>query len=210
MSEVQSGQNEPGAAKRNPLRLALAGVILVGVAAVLYVIATASFKPQGPADLTEFKKGTLAKLDVPASPRAAPATVFTSLDGKPATLADFKGRVVVMNLWATWCAPCKAEMPTLAKLQAAYATQPLTVLPISVDRDSDLNLVHAEMVANPPLKTYRDPSYKLSFDLEPRAAGYPTTVIYDRQGRERARLSGPADWSAPEVRALVEKLLSEK
>ncbi len=210
MNEVQSGQNEPGAVKRNPLRLALAGVILVGVAAVLYVIATASFKPQGPADLREFKKGTLEKLDVPASPRAAPATVFTSLDGKPATLADFKGRVVVMNLWATWCAPCKAEMPTLAKLQAAYATQPVTVLPISVDRDSDLNLVQAEMAANPPLTTYRDPSYKLSFALAPKAGGFPTTVIYDRQGRERARMTGPADWAAPEVRGLVERLLAEK
>lgn len=210
MSEVQSGQNGAEAKKRSPMRIALAGVILVGVAAVLYVIVSASFKPSGPADLTEFKKGALEKLDVPATPRLAPATVFTSIDGKPTTLADFKGRVVVMNLWATWCAPCKAEMPTLAKLQAAYATQPLTVLPISVDRDSDLNLVKEEMAANPPLVSYRDPSYKLSFDLQPRAQGYPTTVIYDRQGRERARLAGPADWSAPEMRGLVEKLLAEK
>jgi thiol-disulfide isomerase/thioredoxin len=207
MSEVQS---EAAAKKRNPVRLALGGVILVGVAAVLYVIASASFKPSGPADLTEFKKGTLEKLDVPATPRAAPTTVFTSLDGKPTTLADFKGRVVVMNLWATWCAPCKAEMPTLAKLQAAYATQPVTVLPITVDRDGDLNLVNEEMAANPPLKTYRDPGYKISFALQPRAQGYPTTVIYDRQGRERARMAGPADWSGPEARGIVEKLLAEK
>jgi len=207
MSEVQS---EAAAKKRNPVRLALGGVVLVGVAAVLYVIASASFKPSGPADLREFKKGTLEKLDVPATPRPAPDTVFASLDGKPATLADFKGRVVVMNLWATWCAPCKAEMPTLAKLQAAYATQPVTVLPISVDRDSDLNLVNEEMAANPPLKTWRDPGYKLSFALEPKAAGYPTTVIYDRQGRERARMAGPADWSSAEAKGIVEKLLAEK
>ncbi|NQE63007.1 TlpA disulfide reductase family protein [Caulobacter sp. RHG1] len=207
MNEVQSGQSGP---KRNPIRLALGGVILVGVAAILYVIASASFKPSGPADLTEFKKGTLEKLDVPSTPRPAPYTAFTSLDGKSATLADFKGRVVVMNLWATWCAPCRAEMPTLAKLQAVYATQPVTVLPISVDRDGDLNLVNEEMAANPPLKTYRDPSYKLSFALDPKAGGFPTTVIYDRQGRERARMTGPADWSSPEARGLVEKLLAEK
>jgi thiol-disulfide isomerase/thioredoxin len=207
MNEVQSGA---GAPKRNPLKWAISGVALVGAAAVLYVIASASFKPHGPADLREFKKASLEKLDVPAAPRVAPDTVFTSLDGKPTTLADFKGRVVVMNLWATWCAPCKAEMPTLAKLQAAYATQPVTVLPISVDRDSDLNLVNEEMAANPPLKTYRDPGYKLSFAMEPRAAGYPTTVIYDRQGRERARMAGPADWSSPEAKGIVEKLLAEK
>lgn len=207
MSEVQS---EAAAKKRNPVRMVLGGVILVGVAAVLYVIASASFKPSGPADLTEFKKGTLEKLDVPTAPREAPATVFTTLDGKPTTLADFKGRVVVMNLWATWCAPCKAEMPTLAKLQAAYATAPVTVLPISVDRDGDLNLVNEEMAANAPLKSWRDPGYKVSFALNPRAQGYPTTVIYDRQGRERARMSGPADWSGPEARGIVEKLLAEK
>ncbi|MET3666360.1 TlpA disulfide reductase family protein [Caulobacter sp. 1776] len=210
MNEVHLVEDGKAAPKRNPLVWAISGVALVGVAAVLYVIASASFKPHGPADLREFKKGTLEKLDVPAVPRAAPDTVFTSLDGKPATLADFKGRVVVMNLWATWCAPCKAEMPTLAKLQAAYATQPVTVLPITVDRDSDLNLVNEEMAANPPLKAYRDPGYKVSFALEPRAAGYPTTVIYDRQGRERARMSGPADWSGPEARGIVEKLLAEK
>jgi thiol-disulfide isomerase/thioredoxin len=210
MNEVHLVENGKAAPKRNPLVWAISGVALVGVAAVLYVIATASFKPHGPADLREFKKGTLEKLDVPATPRAAPDTVFTTLDGKPTTLADFKGRVVVMNLWATWCAPCKAEMPTLAKLQATYATAPVTVLPISVDRDGDLNLVNEEMAANPPLKSWRDPGYKISFALQPRAQGYPTTVIYDRQGRERARMAGPADWSSPEAKGIVEALLAER
>jgi thiol-disulfide isomerase/thioredoxin len=206
MSEVQSG----GAPKRGGLKWAIGAVMLVGVVAVLYVIAQASFKPAELADLKEFKKGSLAKLDVPAQPRAAPATVFTDMDNQPHTLADFKGQVVVMNLWATWCAPCKKEMPTLAKLAGAYAAQPLKVLPISVDRDSDVNLIQAEMAANRPLVSFRDKSYKMSFDLEPRAAGYPTTVIYDKQGRERARVSGEADWSSPEARGLVEALLAEK
>lgn len=208
MSEFQSDRDE-AARKLGPLKWVIGAALLIGVAAVLYVIASASFKPAGVVDLKEFKKASLEKLDVPAQPRAAPATVFTDGAGKPHTLADFKGQVVVMNLWATWCAPCKKEMPTLGKLQAAYATQPLKVLPISVDRDSDLNLVQAEMAANPPLQVYRDPGYKLSFQLEPRAAGYPTTVIYDKQGRERARLSGDADWSSPEARGLVEALLRE-
>lgn len=210
MSEIQSGENGTGAAKRNPLKWAIGAAMLVGVAAVLYVIVAASFKPSGPANLNEFKRASLAKLDVPASPRAAPGTTFFDEAGKPVTLADFKGQVVVMNLWATWCAPCKKEMPTLAKLAAVYATQPFKVLPVSVDRDADLNLAQAEMAANPPLKLYRDPSYRMSFEMEPRAAGYPTTVVYDKQGRERARLSGDADWSSPEARALVEKLLAER
>jgi len=209
MSEVQSDDNGTGAGKRNVLKWAIGAVMLVGVAAVLYVIAAASFKSSGPADLNQFKRASLAKLEVPAEPRAAPGTTFFDEAGKPLTLADFKGQVVVMNLWATWCAPCKKEMPTLAKLAAVYAVQPLKVLPVSVDRDSDLNLAQAEMAANAPLKLYRDPSYKISFELEPRAQGYPTTVVYDKQGRERARLAGEADWSSPEARALVETLLAE-
>ena len=208
MNEFQSDREE-AARKLGPLKWIIGAVLLIGVAAVLYVIASASFKPASAADLKDFKKASLEKLEVPPVPRAAPATVFTDMDGKPHTLAEFKGQVVVMNLWATWCAPCKREMPTLAKLQALYATQPVKVLPISVDRDSDLNLIQAEMAANPPLQSYRDPGYKMSFELEPRAAGYPTTVIYDKQGRERARLAGDADWSSKEARGLVEALLSE-
>jgi thiol-disulfide isomerase/thioredoxin len=208
MSEFQSDREE-AARKLGPLKWVIGAVLLIGVAAVLYVIAQASFKPAGVADLKEFKKASLEKLDVPAQPRGQPATVFADGAGKSLTLADFKGQVVVMNLWATWCAPCKKEMPTLAKLQARYATQPLKVLPISVDKDVDLNLVQAEMAANAPLQVYRDKDYKMSFDLEPRAAGYPTTVVYDKQGRERARMSGEADWSSPEARALVEALLRE-
>lgn len=208
MNEVQSS----GDAKQKPglLKWAIGAVMLIGVAAVLYVMVSASFKPAGVADLKEFKKGSLAKLEVPAEPRGQPTTVFTDGAGKKLTLADFKGQVVVMNLWATWCAPCKVEMPTLAKLQAVYATQPLKVLAISVDRDSDLNLVQAQMTANAPLQVYRDPGYLLSFALEPRSEGFPTTVVYDRQGRERARLSGEADWSSPEARGLIEALLAEK
>ena len=133
MSEFQSDREE-AARKLGPLKWVIGAVLLIGVAAVLYVIAQASFKPAGVVDLKEFKKASLEKLDVPAQPRAAPATVFTDGAGKELTLADFKGQVVVMNLWATWCAPCKKEMPTLGKLQAAYATQPLKVLPIELPR----------------------------------------------------------------------------
>jgi thiol-disulfide isomerase/thioredoxin len=207
MNQVQSG--EGGAGKRNVLKWAIGAVLLIGVAAVLYVIASASFKPAGVADLNEFKKASLAKLDVPAQPRAAPTAPFFDAAGKSVTLADFKGRVVVMNLWATWCAPCKTELPTFGRLQAAYATQPLDVVAITVDKDADLNLVQATLATAPPLKLYRDPGYKVSWALDPKSEGFPTTVVYDKQGRERARLTGPAEWDGPEARALVEALLRE-
>ena len=208
MSEIQSDKNE-AARKLGPMKWAIGAVLLIGVAAVLYVIAQASFKPAGAVDLNEFKKASLAKLDVPAQPRAAPDAAFADASGKSVTLADFKGRVVVMNLWATWCGPCKVELPTFGKLQAAYATQPLDVVAITVDKDVDMNLVQAALAGAPPLKLYRDPGYKVSWGLNPHSEGFPTTVIYDKQGRERARLAGPAEWDSPEARALVEALLRE-
>lgn len=204
MGEVQAGERRPGF-----LKWAIVIAALIGVAAVLYVIGAASFKPKQAADLSDLKRGALVKLVFPQEPTPAPDVAFTGPDGKPVTLADFRGQVVVMNLWATWCPPCKVEMPTLAKLQAAYAVQPMQVVAITVDKDQDMNLVRQELAANQPLKLYRDPGYKVAFGLKPRAQGFPTTVIYDRKGIERARLSGAADWSSPEARELVERLLRE-
>ena len=204
MSEVQPEKPSP-----DLLKWASRGAALIGVAAVLYVIAAASFKPAETADLRDFKRGELAKLEVPATPRPGPTTPFTDADGKSVTLADFRGKIVVVNLWATWCAPCRIEMPTLAALQAGYQTQPFAVVAISVDRDADLKLAKSDIARNRPLKLYRDPGYKFAFGIEPKAQGFPTTIIYDRQGRERARLSGGADWNGKESRALVEALLRE-
>lgn len=204
MNEVQPAKSRP-----DLLKWALLAVALIGAAAVLYVIASASFKPKEAADLRDLRRGELVKLDVPATPRAATAETFTDPDGKTVSIADYRGQVLVVNTWATWCGPCKVEMPTLAKLQAAYQTQPVRVITISVDRDKDLDKAKAEIAKNAPLKLYRDPEYKWIRSLAPRAEGFPTTVIYDRKGMERARLSGDADWSGKEARALVERLLAE-
>ena len=203
MAEVQSEK------PRNGLKWGLTGLAVVGLAAVLYVIVASVSKPSGPADLTKFATGSLSKLKVAEAPAAPPALNFTGPDGKSTTFADFKGQVLVLNLWASWCGPCKTEMPTLARLQAAYAAQPVTVAAVSVDKDSDLNLAQADIAKNAPLKLYRDPGYALAFGLNPRVEGFPTTLIIDKQGRERARLSGDADWASPEARALVEQLLRE-
>ena len=202
MSEVQAAKRRP-----NVARWALVVAVLIGAAAVLYVIGSASFKPKAPSDLSDLRTGALEKLVVAASPTPEPDVSFADEGGKSLTLAGLKGQVVVMNLWASWCAPCKEEMPTLAKLQAAYAIQPVKVVAISVDRDEDLNLAQAMIAANPPLGLYRDPSYRMAFSLQPRAEGFPTTVVFDRQGREVARMSGGADWASPQARTLVERLL---
>ena len=150
----------------------------------------------------------MAKLVVAPSPIAEPDIPFTGPDGKPVHLADLKGQVVVVNFWATWCGPCKEEMPSLARLQKDYAEKPFKVVAISVDRLEDTPKAIDFLKANGGLSFYNDPGYKVVFGLNPRPEGIPTTVIYDKQGRERARLSGGADWSTEQAKKVMDTVLA--
>ncbi len=187
---------------------ALWGVALIGVAAVLYVIATSVAKPGGGADLKSLARGEMAQLQVGGKAAPPPTTPILDDAGRSTTLADLKAPVLVVNLWATWCAPCVKEMPTLARLQGAYAGR-VKVAAISMDRLGDREKARAFIAEHGPLTFYQDPKYALAFALDPPAEGFPTTVIYDAKGRERARLSGAADWNGPDARAVVEALLAE-
>lgn len=199
-----------GGPRRGLLAYALWGVALIGAAAVLYVIAQAVIKPGGGGvDLKSLARGDMASLQVAAKGGPAPATPILDAAGHTLKVSDLKAPVVVINLWATWCAPCVKEMPTLAKLQAAYPGRVL-VAPISMDRLADREKARAFIAEHPPLAFYQDPKYALAFALDPPAEGFPTTVIYDRTGRERARLAGGADWSGPDARAVIEALLKQK
>lgn len=216
-----------GSRKPDPLKIALVGVALIGVAALVYVMVAASFKPKAPNDLIDLRRGALAKLEVPGHPKPRnprapdidpgvsppgappPADEFRDAAGRPVRIADFKGKVAIVNIWATWCAPCKVEMPTLARLQAAYAAQPVEVVALSIDRPDAEQAAREEIARNAPLKLYLAGGSGISFKFTPPAAGVPATIIYDRKGIERARVSGDADWNSPEARELVERLLKE-
>lgn len=235
MSDVQ---NEKSGPKKSKLTLAIWGVALIGVAGFLYVIASSTFKPKDEGSLTSFRQGQLAMLQVPGEvnakdprlpdlePLTAPAAApppemnFSGPDGKPIKISDFKGKVTVVNLWATWCAPCKIEMPTLAALQAAYATQPLEVVAISTDvadpskfegetQEGAIERAKFELAKSKPLKFYHFPGTELIYEFSPPAQNLPVTIVYDKKGVERARLSKEADWNSKEARALIERLLSE-
>jgi thiol-disulfide isomerase/thioredoxin len=151
-------------------------------------------------------KGEMAKLHVETNGPLEPSTPFVDAQGKVMHLADLKAPVVVVNLWATWCPPCVREMPTLASLQAAYPGR-IIVAPISVDREELRERARAFIGDHPPLPFYQDAKLALPFAISPAAEGFPTTIIYGRDGRERARLSGPADWNSPDARAVIDALL---
>jgi thiol-disulfide isomerase/thioredoxin len=206
MSEVR---NQEATRPRSALTWALWGVALLGVAAVVYIIAQASINPHGQSGLTGVAKGEMAKLALPKDAGPAPATSFQDPDGKSMRVADFKGKVVVLNLWATWCGPCVLEMPTLAKLATAYQGKSVAVVAVSIDGDRDADKARSFIAGHAPLVFYRDPKLKLPYDLKPSAAGMPTTVIFGKDGVERGRLSGGADWSGKDAKAVIDHLLAE-
>lgn len=204
MSDQSAGQPRPPL-----LKWALWGVAALGVAVAVYIIAQALSQPGQPSDLKSLAKGEMSKLTLPAEATAAPANSFYDAAGKPLRIADFKGKVVVLNLWATWCAPCVTEMPTLAKLQTHYAGKPVEVVTVSVDSASSQDKARAFIAKHAPLKYYYDPQMKLPFAFTPPATGMPTTVIFGADGVERGRLAGGADWSGDEAKALVDRVLAE-
>jgi thiol-disulfide isomerase/thioredoxin len=192
------------------LKWSLWGVGLAGVAAVLYIIAQASFQPGGSAHLKELATGEMSKLALPAEAGPAPVNSFYDGTGAPKRIADFRGKVVVVNFWATWCAPCVVEMPTLAKLAKAFEGKPVEVLAISIDSEAKRDQARAFIAQQSPLDFYIDPKAKLPFVLTPPAGGVPATIIYDRDGVEFARLTGDADWSSPEAHAVIDAALARK
>ena len=143
-----------------------------------------------------------------AAPQPLPPLTFQSMDGKEASLADFAGKVVVLNLWATWCAPCREEMPGLDRLQAQFADRDVVVLALSVDRAGPERVQQfIDEIDAKRLHVYRDPKAAATRTL--KVPGLPATILVDKQGREAGRVLGIAHWDGPAAVAAVEKLLAE-
>jgi thiol-disulfide isomerase/thioredoxin len=206
--------NDQSAAKPRGgvLTWALWGAAAIGVAAVVYIIAQSASKPPAQAPVAvptaSVTHDVAKKLEHPADGKAPPAYAFVDATGKKLTPADFKGKIVVMNLWATWCAPCKIEMPTLAALAKAYAGKPVEVVAVSIDKPEAAEQAKAFIAQQAPLAFYNDPEAKLPWALQPAANGMPTTVILGKDGLERGRISGEADWSGAGAKSVIDKLLA--
>jgi thiol-disulfide isomerase/thioredoxin len=145
----------------------------------------------------------LARLVPAKKPEAVAVVAFTGADGKPHSVAEFKGRYVLLNLWAVWCAPCVKELPALARLQAAAPA--LKVVPVDVARGTPpdaAGFLKAHGAASLPPFIDTDLALMRVFG----AYGLPLTILIDDKGREVARAVGPADWDAPDAIAYFKTL----
>ena len=147
-------------------------------------------------------KGGVAKFTLSKEPKPLPELAFTDAEDKPLTLASYKGKTVLLNFWATWCAPCVKEMPSLDSLQAEMGKDKFVVLPLSLDGPSRPKVApfYADRkLAN--LGIYFDKGKKVLGALD--VSVLPTSILIDAQGRELGRLEGEADWDKPEALALM-------
>ena len=137
-----------------------------------------------------------------------PELVFFDGTGKQRSLSEWRGQVVLLNLWASWCGPCRKEMPSLAALQRRFGSKDFEVVAISVDRGgAKVAQQFLEETQSRLLRLYVDPSAKSIETIT--ALGLPATVLIDREGKEIGRLLGPADWTSPEAYRLINLAINE-
>jgi thiol-disulfide isomerase/thioredoxin len=205
-----------------PRRIAMAALLSAAVAIAITVwvsnaglLAASQCVPQSIAaqKIDAAAVGQLAALNGTGTGRGYSAMKFTDADGNPRTLGDFAGKTLLVNFWASWCVPCRAEMPALDKLAAAENGADFMVLPINLDLGAGgLDKARAFLAAgnwtNLPL--YADPTFEAfkQLQLSAVALGLPSTLLIDRKGCELAVLQGPAEWDSQDGRNVIAALKS--
>ncbi len=160
--------------------------------------------------LTPLFKGEIAALTPAKAPISTASISFRDADGRDRTLADWKGRIVLLNLWATWCVPCKKEMPALDALQKKLGGPGFEVVAVNIDtRDPEKAKAWLKENGVSQLAYYADNSAKIFQDLKAagRALGMPTTLLIDKQSCEIATLAGPAEWASDDAVELISAVL---
>lgn len=198
---------------RNPRwPLLLAGLLFAAGAAALAGFLSGVLERPRPPDLSQPiaasgnpTSGPFA-LEIFDRPHTLPAIHFADAAGRRLTLTDFRGRVVLLNIWATWCAPCRKEMPALDRLEARLGGANFIVIPLSIDRrGADAVKPFYRELHLEKLGIYLDRTAEISSTLA--LSGLPTTMLIDRNGREVARKLGGGDWDGPQMMALIRRYL---
>ncbi|MDX2233711.1 MAG: TlpA disulfide reductase family protein [Hyphomonadaceae bacterium] len=202
--------SDPGDVKPRSWALKIGiGLAVLGFAGFLYAVFGAVSKPDA-SGYKRFATGAMRALQIDADAPPQSTRPFQTVDGFNTTLAAFRGDVLVVNLWATWCAPCVEEMPTLGAVQRHYDGRDLKVVPISLDqpRHRARAVEDLKRLSAGSLTFYHDPTAAIAYDSG-AGAGMPMTIVYAKDGREIGRLAGAADWNSAEARALFDAALAE-
>src|SRR6201996_4812517 len=156
--------------------------------------------------LAPLAQGEVAGLTMATTPLKLPDLAFDDANGQPTKLSDFRGRTVLVNLWATWCVPCRREMPALDALQEKLGSPQFEVVAVNIDtRNLDKPKAWLNEIGAQHLAYYADANAKVFQDLKAvgKAIGMPTTLLVDPHGCEIASLAGPAEWASPDGVKLI-------
>jgi thiol-disulfide isomerase/thioredoxin len=212
-----TGQSAAPLRKIDRLRLvsAAAAVLILIVLAGVYGIARLRGNPADAAcqaavnsaqHIAPLVHGEVAALTLAQKPIRVPDLAFKDAQGHDRTLADWRGRTVLLNLWATWCVPCRREMPALDALEGKLGGPNFEVVAVDIDtRDPQKPLAFLKEIGVNRLAYYSDSSAKVFQDLKMagKAFGMPTTLIVDRAGCEIGNMAGPAEWASGDGVKLV-------
>jgi thiol-disulfide isomerase/thioredoxin len=161
--------------------------------------------------LAPLARGEVAAIKVAKSGLQVPSLAFQDAAGKPLSLENWRGRTVLLNLWATWCVPCRTEMPALDALQQRLGGPGFEVVAVNIDtRDPDKPKTWLKEVGIEKLAYYADPTAKTFQDLKQigRAFGMPTTLLLDPQGCEIGTIAGPAEWASDDAIKLIQAAIA--
>lgn len=184
----------------------LSAVLAAAIVAVLIARQTPIFPSVGSGLLAAPSPSDGLPFIALQTPRPVAPLSFTNGDGAPLTLADFHGRTVLLNVWATWCVPCRKEMPALDRLQAKLGGPGFTVVPLSIDhRGRDVVARFYRELGLKSLSVYVDKSADVISAVN--AVGMPTTLLIDAQGRELGHVIGPAEWDGHAMLSLLAQYL---
>ncbi|MCF6231939.1 MAG: TlpA family protein disulfide reductase [Rhodobacteraceae bacterium] len=159
------------------------------------------------ADIAALREGSMKKLQFHSEPKPVSQASFLLEDGTgEATLGDYKGKYILLNFWATWCPPCRKEMPYFSELQASFGGDNFEVLTLATGRNSPSGIVEFfDSVGITNLPRHRDPKQTVARDMA--VLGLPVTVILNPQGVEIARMHGDAEWNSESARAIISALM---
>ncbi|MDK3016958.1 TlpA family protein disulfide reductase [Pseudodonghicola flavimaris] len=162
------------------------------------------------ATLQALREGDMKKLALHETPKPVSDLAFQKPDGAgTATLAEYRGKYLLVNFWATWCAPCRKEMPMLNALQEEFGGEGFQVVTIATGRNSPAGIKKFfDEIGVTDLPRYQDPKQALARDMG--VLGLPVTLIVDPEGREIGRLMGDADWTSESAKAIIAALLLEE